>query len=194
MKKILILNSGGRKNGNTTQLVNHFMQGASEEGHQVESIFLGDYQIQGCIGCYACHFGKPCVLKDDFQMIAEKIKASDCLVFASPLYYFTISARMKAVIERLYSLAEKDDHPIMGRYEKYPNKDCVLLMTAADGNFWTFENALSYYRLTLVNYLGFNDLGNLLAYGCGGADEPPKINQSNFLMKAYQFGKNLYKK
>lgn len=47
----------------------------------------------------------------------------------------------------------------LGRYEKYPEKDCALLMTAADDYFWTFEQAVSYYNFTLTNYMGFTVKG-----------------------------------
>ncbi len=49
------------------------------------------------------------------------------------------------------------------RNEKYPMKDCALLMTAADDFFWTFEQAVSYYQFALINYIGFHDKGMLLA-------------------------------
>ena len=77
------------------------------------------------------------------------------MVFASPLYFWTISSKMKAFIERFYCIAEEDENPPFGRYERYPVRDCAFLMTAADNYFWTFEQAASYYQFTLVNYIGF---------------------------------------
>jgi len=121
-----------------------------------------------------------------------KIKAADCLVFASPLYFWTVSARIKAFIERLYCIAEEDSAPPLGRYEKYPTKDCALLMTAADNFFWTFEQAVSYYQFTLVNYIGFRDKGMLLASGCGDTNGPPQIDKTGHLERAYLFGRDLY--
>lgn len=78
-------------------------------------------------------------------------------MFASPLYFWTVSSRVKAFIERFYCIAEEDPNPPLGRYEKYPVKDCALLMTSADDFFWTFEQAVSYYQYTLVNYIGFKE-------------------------------------
>ena len=75
-----------------------------------------------------------------------KIKGADCLVFASPLYFWTVSLKLKAFIERFYCIAEEDPNPPLGRYEKYPIKDCALLMTSGDNFFWTFEQAVSYYK------------------------------------------------
>ena len=99
MKKILVVQGGGRPQGSTAQLVAHFAQGARDAGHQVEIVSLLKQKVRGCLGCNACRFGKPCVQKDAFNDIAPKIKAADCVVFASPLYFWTISSRLKAFIE-----------------------------------------------------------------------------------------------
>lgn len=192
MKKILIIQGGGRPNGNTAQLVKAFAKGAVDAGHSVEIISLIKNEVKGCLGCNACRYGKPCVQKDSFNEIVPKIKNADLLVFASPLYFWTISSRIKAFIERFYCIAQKDDDPPLGRYEKYPVKDCALLMTAADDFFWTFEQAVSYYRFTLVNYIGFHDRGMLLAGGCGDTNGKPQIDKTEHLTAAYRFGKEIY--
>lgn len=192
MKKILIIQGGGRPKGNTAQLVESFQRGAEEAGHSVEVISLLQNEVKGCLGCNACRYGKPCVQKDSFNDLVPKIKGADLLVFASPLYFWTLSSRIKAFIERFYCIAEEDANPPLGRYEKYPVKDCALLMTAADNFFWTFEQAVSYYQFALVNYIGFHDKGMLLAGGCGDTNGKPQIDKTDYLEKAYQFGKTIY--
>lgn len=192
MKKILIILGGGRKKGNTAQLVDAFMKGAMEAGHATELISLNQLQVNGCIGCNACRYGKPCVQKDDFNSLVPKILEADLLVFASPLYFWTISSKIKAFIERFYCIAQKDDNPPLGRYEKYPVHDCALLMTSADDFFWTFEQAVSYYQFTMVNYIGFHNKGMLLAGGCGDTNGRPGIGKTDHLMEAYEFGKRIY--
>lgn len=192
MKNILIIQGGGRPNGNTAQLVEHFARGAKEAGHTVEVISLRKQEVKGCMGCNACRYGKPCVQKDSFNELVPKIKDADCIVFASPLLFWTISAQLKALIERFYCIAEEDPNPPLGRYEKYPSKDCALLMTSADNFFWTFEQAVSYYQFTLVNYIGFHDRGMLLAGGCGDTNGKPQIDKTDHLQEAYEFGKHIY--
>ena len=194
MKKILIILGGGRKKGNMAQLVDAFMKGAMEAGHATELISLNQLQVNGCIGCNACRYGKPCVQKDDFNSLVPKILEADLLVFASPLYFWTISSKIKAFIERFYCIAQKDDNPPLGRYEKYPVHDCALLMTSADDFFWTFEQAVSYYQFTMVNYIGFHNKGMLLAGGCGDTNGRPGIGKTDHLMEAYEFGKRIYKR
>lgn len=194
MKNILIIQGGGRPKGNTAQLVGSFVRGAEDAGHQIEVVSLLKHEVKGCLGCNACRYGKPCVQKDSFNDLVPNIKQADLLVFASPLYFWTVSSRIKAFIERFYCIAEEDPDPPLGRYERYPVKDCALLMTAADNFFWTFDQAVSYYQFALVNYIGFHDKGMLLAGGCGDTNGKPQIDKTDHLEKAYQFGKNIYQR
>lgn len=192
MKRILVIQGGGRPNGNTAQLIDNFAKGAKESGHAVEVVSLLKNEVKGCLGCNACRYGKPCIQKDVFNEMIPKIKEADCIVFASPLYFWTMSARIKAFIERFYCIAQEDPNPPYGRYEKYPVKDCALLMTAADNFFWTFEQAVSYYRFALVRYIGFRDRGMVLAGGCGDTNSKPQIEKTPHLREAYDFGRSIY--
>ena len=193
MKRILVVMGGGRPKGNTAQLVDAFVRGAEEAGHSVEKVLLLKTEVKGCLGCNACRYGKPCVQKDGFNELAPKIKQADLIVFASPLYFWTISSKLKAFIERFYCIAEEDPEPPYGRYEKYPVKDSALLMTSADEFFWTFEQAVSYYQFAIVNYIGFHDRGMVLAGGCGDTNGQPQIDKTGHLQEAYEFGKNIYR-
>ena len=192
MKQLLIVLGGGRARGNTAQLAEAFRRGAEEAGHRVETVSLVKEEVKGCLGCNACRYGKPCVQKDAFNSLIPKIQGADLVVFASPLYFWTVSARLKAFIERFYCMAEEDPNPPFGRYEKYPVKDCALLMTAADNFFWTFEQAVSYYRFALVRYIGFRDRGMVLAGGCGDTNGRPRIQETDHLETAYRFGLTVY--
>ena len=193
MKNILIVMGGGRPKGNTAQLVDAFVKGAEEAGHLVEKVSLLKTEVKGCLGCNACRYGKQCVQKDGFNELVPKIKGADLVVFASPLYFWTISSKLKAFIERFYCIAEEDADPPYGRYERYPVKDSALLMTSADEFFWTFEQAVSYYQFAVVNYIGFHDRGMVLAGGCGDTNGKPQIDKTGHLREAYEFGKNLYR-
>ena len=89
MKKILIVRGGGRPNGNTAQLAAAFAGGAREAGHVVEEVSLSQVQVNGCLGCNACRYQKPCVQKDGWGTLMPKILDADLLVLASPLYFWT---------------------------------------------------------------------------------------------------------
>ena len=192
MKNILVVMGGGRPKGDTAQLVDAFVKGTEEAGHLVEKVSLLKTEVKGCLGCNACRYGKPCVQKDGFNELVPKIKGADLVVFASPLYFWTISSKLKAFIERFYCIAEEDADPPYGRYERYPVKDSALLMTSADEFFWTFEQAVSYYQFAVVNYIGFKDKGMLLAGGCGDTNGRSQIDKTEHLQEAYEFGKHIY--
>lgn len=191
MKNILVVQGGGRPHGNTAQLVAAFARGAEDAGYAVSLVSLNEKQVNGCLGCNACRFGKPCVQKDDFNALVPQIKAADLLVFASPLYFWTISSKLKAFIERFYCIAEEDPAPSWGCYEHYPVRASALLMTSADDFFWTFEQAARYYQLAIVNYIGFEDKGMLLAGGCGDTNGRSRIAETTHLDEAYAFGRAL---
>ena len=193
MKNIVVVMGGGRPKGNTAQLVDAFVKGVEEAGHLVEKVSLLKTEVKGCLGCNVCRYGKQCVQKDGFNELVPKIKGADLVVFASPLYFWTISSKLKAFIERFYCIAEEDADPPYGRYERYPVKDSALLMTSADEFFWTFEQAVSYYQFAVVNYIGFHDRGMVLAGGCGDTNGKPQIDKTGHLREAYEFGKNLYR-
>lgn len=79
MKKILIIQGGGRPKGNTWQLVDAFAQGAMDAGHEVKIVSLNKTTINGCLGCNACRYGKPCVQKDGFNELVPKIRKRTAL-------------------------------------------------------------------------------------------------------------------
>ncbi|MGM0213070.1 flavodoxin family protein [Enterococcus sp. AZ109] len=179
MKRILVLVGSGTPRGSTMQLTDAFIAGAEEAGHQVKKIFLGNKQIEGCRGCNFCQRSGGCVIKDDMQKLYPLFEESDVLVFASPLFFWTISARIKAFIERLYATAKED---------KFPKKETMLLMTAGDEKFWTFEQSVSYYRF-VTQAIEWQDLGMCLAGGTKIEDGKHIIKQ-NYLEEAFQLGKN----
>lgn len=192
MKNMVVLLGGGRNNGNTFQLAHAFMDGARAAGHNARLISLNEYRVEPCRGCNVCRFQKPCIIKDDFNELVPEILGADCVVFASPLYYWTFSAKIKAFVERLNCLAEIDPNPPYGRRVRYPVHDAALIMAAADDFCWTFEWVVSYYRFAIINYIGFNDKGMILAGGCDDDDGKPAVAKTPHLERAMQFGKSIY--
>jgi len=190
MKKILVILGSAKRNGNTELLVDAFIKGAAESGHEVTKIMLGEKQIAGCTGCNACKKTGFCIIKDDMTDLYPRFNECDSIILASPLYYWTISSRLKAFIERLYATAIEDPNPPLGRYEKYQQKECALFMTAEDNLFWTFQQAVSYYQFAVINYIGWQDKGMILAGGCGGTHGQRGIKHSGHLETAYEFGKS----
>lgn len=179
MRNVLVIVGSGIKNGNTDKLADSFIDGLVLSGHQVNKVFLGDKQISGCRGCGACQVnGHQCVIKDAMQDIYPLLETCDTVVLASPLYFWSISAMTKAFIDRLYGISTED---------QFPQKDCALLMTAGDDQFWTFEQPLSYYRF-VTKAIGWNDIGTYFAGGCHGESGKRHIDKKH-LEEVYKLGK-----
>ena len=100
MKNVLIISSSPRKGGNSDLLCDEFFRGAEDAGNQVEKIFIRDKKIGYCNACYACGKTGKCVIKDDMAEILEKMHWADVIVMASPVYFYSIDAQMKALIDR----------------------------------------------------------------------------------------------
>lgn len=118
-------------------------------------------RMAGCRGCGACQRnGNRCAVQDGMQQLYPLFAACDTLVMASPLYFWTITARLKSFVERLYAISVED---------KYPEKETVLLMTAGDNGEHTFDQALGYFHI-ISGVLGGKEAGTYLAGGCTGCE------------------------
>ena len=110
MKKVLILEGSPRRNGNSAILSKEFARGAEEAGCSVETVCVAAKKIAGCLGCNACYRnGGTCVQKDDMAEIREKMLAVDAIVLASPIYFYSMTAQMKALIDRTYAFFQQLD-------------------------------------------------------------------------------------
>jgi len=107
--KFLALNGSphGAK-GNTEQVLQAFLEGAREAGAETEVVYLKDKTIKHCLGCFTCWTKTPgvCVHKDDMPALLEKMRAADVMVYATPLYVFTMSGLMKDFVDRIIPLAQ----------------------------------------------------------------------------------------
>jgi multimeric flavodoxin WrbA len=104
--KILALVGSRRKTGNTAGLVRALLEAAGKSGAETEQIFLGDYDIGACTGCEGCRASWECVIKDDFQLLIDKLDATDGVVLASPTYWYSVTSDMKRFIDRCYCLIQ----------------------------------------------------------------------------------------
>lgn len=98
--KVLGINGSPRENGNTRGFLDVVLKRAEELGAKTEYIGLCDKSIRGCRGCYGCVKEKHCVVKDDFQAIFESMMQADAILLASPVYHASMTAEMKALLDR----------------------------------------------------------------------------------------------
>ena len=136
MKKVLLISSSPRKNGNSDLLCDQFRKGASDAGHRAEKIFLAEKKIHYCTGCGACaNATRPCVQKDDVAEILEKMEEADVIVLATPVYFYTMCAQLKTLIDRSCP-----------RYTAISNKEFYFILTAADTNRSAMNRTLESLR------------------------------------------------
>ncbi len=138
MKKIVVLNGAGRKNGKTAAMIDAFKVGAA--GNEVTEFYLQAMNIHGCLDCGGCRRkekgnAEPCVQKDDMGQIYAAVRDADVVVFASPVYWWDITGTLKTAIDRLYA-------PMMNDSIGSP-KETVLLM-ASGGS--TIDHMLDWYK------------------------------------------------
>lgn len=177
----MVLDGSPRKRSNTSALAEAFSKGAREAGNEVIEFFLDSMDIHGCKGCCGGHSAaaRPCVQKDDMVQIYPAVRDADVVVFASPLYYWTVSAQLKVAIDRLYALEEGDGQRLRGN-----GKAGALLMAAAGD---AFGDVLTYFD-HLMEHLQWENLGSVLAggnSGIGDIEGKPEVEQ------AYLLGKSL---
>ena len=177
-KNILVLMGSPRKHGNTDQMTDEFIRGAQEAGHQVEKICLKDWKINGCLGCGACQRnGGACVQKDDMSDIYEKWLAADVVVLASPVYFYTWSAQIKAVLDRTFAIEQKvkDTTFYLISAGAAPTEDYMRLMLES------FRKYIGCFRS------GGNQEGGYV-FGLG-TNAPGDVAGSDAVMKSYEMGR-----
>ena len=198
---ILIINGSPRKGGNTELLVDAFARGAAKH-HHVEIVSVRDYKVNPCMGCNACfktngrsseshpnlfedgrvvtdegEANGICAQKDDMGMIYEKMSQAEMLVIASPVYFYGISAQLKAVIDRFHN-------PIRDSF--HITKMALLLIGAATLPE-LFDAILTEYNLCL-KFFGIEDVGNVLVRG---VKDKGDINNIDALNEAYRLGESI---
>ena len=176
--KITVLFGSPNRHGSTSILVENFVRGATEAGHECEVLDVCHMNIHPCTGCVACGYEGPCVQKDDVEQIRAKLVAAEMVVFATPLYYYGMSAQLKIVVDRFcaYNSSLNSKH-----------LKSALLTVAWNADDWTFE-ALEVHYKTLVRYINFEDKGMILGYGCGS---PAMTQRSRYPEEAYKLGRGL---
>ena len=171
---ILILSGSPRKGGNTELLAEAFAKGAAEH-HHVEIVSVRDYNVNPCLGCNACFKTDGiCAQKDDMAIIYEKMSRADMLVIASPVYFYSISAQLKAVIDRFHN-------PIR---DSFHIKKMALLLVGAASLPELFNAVLTEYNLCL-NFFNLEDAGKVLVRG---VKDKGDINNTDALNEAYTLG------
>lgn len=175
MSRIVVLVGSMRKGGNTDLLAHAFAEGAGKK-NTVEIVSVADYKVNPCIGCNSCFTreGNQCFQKDDMLKIYEKLKIADTVVIASPVYFYGISAQLKAIIDRLHT-------PMRNEFRV---RKLALLLVGAATLSELFDAIKLQYQLVL-NFFHLKDAGMVLVRGVKDVGE---IRQTKALKEAYDLG------
>jgi multimeric flavodoxin WrbA len=183
-KRVLILAASPRKNGNSTILALEAAEGVKAEGGEADVVPISHLKIAPCNACDSC-ITKPevgCVIKDDMQPLYQKIKDTQGIIFATPVYWFNISAQMKLFIDRAYAIQGKGNWAFTG-------KDVGVILTYGDEDVFASGgiNALRSFQ----DICAFTK-ANLVGTVYGSVDKAGDVQTNGKLLKkAYDLGKKL---
>lgn len=175
MSKIVVLVGSMRKGGNTDLLSQAFAEGANEN-NDVEIVSVADYKVNPCIGCNSCFTreGNECFQNDDMSIIYEKLRSADIVVVASPVYFYGISAELKAMIDRLHT-------PMRNEFKI---KKLALLLVGAASLPTLFDAIKLQYQL-ILDFFHLEDAGMVLVRG---VKDKGDIKGNEALNEAYNLG------
>ncbi len=175
MSNIIILTGSMRKNGNTALLAQRFADGAAVNNN-VEIVSVADYKVNPCIGCNNCFSreGNQCFQNDDMIQIYEKLRNADIVVIASPVYFYGISAQLKAIVDRLHTPMRNTFHI----------RKLGLLLVGAAQLPNLFEPIIMQYQMVL-DFFKLEGIGTVLVRG---AKDIGDIEGHTALEEAYELG------
>ena len=178
MKNVLILTGSPRTGGNSDLMAEAFQKGAEAAGHKVVRYDTGRNEILPCRACDACFLkGKACVWDKRFSNeLAPLFEEAYVIVLATPLYWYTFPAQLKAALDKLYAL-------VVGERD-ISGKDAYLLICAEADDVQSFDGAVRSFEL-ITDYAKWNDKGKLTVTSvCDKGD----ILKTDALEKAEKMG------
>ena len=180
MKKVLVISASPRKGGNSDLLCDEFVRGAMEAGHDAEKVRLAEKNVGFCAGCYACQKLKRCVKDDDANALIEKMLSADVVVLATPVYFYSMDAQLKALIDRCVS--RYDD------FGRFKGTEFWLIIAAADTNREMMSATLEGLRGFMRDCMdGSIERGVLYGTGAYGKGE---VRSLPVFQEAYEAGKS----
>lgn len=177
--RIVVINSSPHSETQSTSryLSAKFIQGAKDIGHEIFVFDAANEKTNPCRGCDQCGMDGACIFDDAIETkLMPQMLNADLIVLVTPLYYFGMSAQLKTVVDRFYS-----------RTTRLGGKKSILIATAWNTADWTME-ALKIHYETLVRYMSWQDVGQILAVGCGSRS---MVERSEFGDTSYRIGASL---
>jgi multimeric flavodoxin WrbA len=189
--QILAIYGSPRRKGNTATLLKHAVRGAVDAGVEVNEIILRDLKISPCLEIYACKKEGRCAIKDDFHHVVDQILSAKGLILASPIFFYTVSAHTKILMDRCQSLWVKKywiDKVPFGQWE--PKRKGLFISVGATKGKKLFDGTL----LTVKYFFDVLDMELFRSLLYRGLDfEGDVLKYPEYLEAAYQAGNALAK-
>ena len=189
MPKIVAIYGSPRRRGNTATLLKHAVQGAVDAGAQVNEIVLRDLKMSPCLEIYACKKNGRCAIKDDFHQVVDQILSAKALMLASPIFFYTVSAHTKILMDRCQSLWVKKywiDKVPFGQWE--PKRKGLFISVGATKGKKLFNGVL----LTVKYFFDVLDMELFRSLLYRGLEfEGDVLKYPEYLEAAYEAGKSL---
>jgi len=167
-KKLLIVNGSPRKNGVDAVIAKMIAETGKKYDYESEVVNICDMEINGCRACMYCKKNEGCAQKDDMTQMIEKIRSSDMIVLASPIYFGAETGQMKCFIDRFYSMVRMQDGQRFVNFGT-ATKGSVLLTCGAKDGAMTYGGVLARLSKTLKS-MGVNDLSGTIIAGIGAEE------------------------
>lgn len=183
--KVLGILGSPRVGGNSDILLEQALKGAREAGVEVEKIILGKKKISGCLDCQKCNDTGVCAIKDDMQEIQKKILEADVIIHSVPVYFWSMTAQMKAYLDRWCVFFDGDWSWHKAYYPKMKGKKIGLITVCGNPNVSTANPVVLSFKTT-CKYFGLKWLGLVQA----SASAKGEIDKNDAVKKkAYDLGK-----
>ncbi|HUT69898.1 MAG TPA: flavodoxin family protein [Desulfatiglandales bacterium] len=189
MSSILAIYGSPRRKGNTSLLLKQAVQGAKEQGAEVEEVFLRDLKMAPCLEIYGCKKDGRCVIQDDFQGLYDSLLSCHGIMLASPIFFYTVSSHTKILMDRCQSLWVKRyvlEKAVRGAGERVRKGLFVSVGATSgkrlfEGTLLTVRYFFDVFDAELWRYLLYRSLDF----------EGDVLNHPEYLQEAYQAGKEL---
>jgi multimeric flavodoxin WrbA len=159
--KVTAFLGGPRKEGNTNKILENLLQGAASQGASVETISLHEVNISPCQGCYRCEATGNCVIEDGMALLYERLRDSDAIVIASPIYFHHVTSQTKRFIDRLYCLIDVHNQR---RSRLTRRRWSVIILTYENPDQERYSNVVSDLQM-LMNRFHFQVLDTIIGEG-----------------------------
>ncbi len=179
---ILGIAGSPRKEGNTDLLLNEALRSASECGGNTEKVYLDDLEIRPCKACMVCKSKGRCVVQDDMQDLIPKLQQAKVVIIATPVYWFSCSAQVKAFIDRWFSLIGPDYSSQM------QGKKGALIAACAQGDLGMLQGVEKLF----ADIFAFNKMEFVGKVLCPGVvDAGDAKSKTEALAEAAELGRQL---